>query len=100
MHLQGKYGNTFDFVFIDTDKPNYINYHEQVIKLVKIGDLIVYDNTLWYGSVASEEDEVPESLLESRKAIMDLNDRLVSDPRIESSQLSIGDGVTLCRRII
>ncbi|KAL7260209.1 hypothetical protein ACSBR1_005972 [Camellia fascicularis] len=52
----------FDFVFVDADKPNCINYHDQAIKLVKVGGVIAYDNTLWYGSVVSNEEEVPEFL--------------------------------------
>uniref|UniRef100_A0A6N2NBI3 Caffeoyl-CoA O-methyltransferase n=1 Tax=Salix viminalis TaxID=40686 RepID=A0A6N2NBI3_SALVM len=47
----------FDYAFVDADKANYKNYHEQLMKLVKIGGMIAYDNTLWYGMVAKEEDE-------------------------------------------
>ncbi|KAJ8751956.1 hypothetical protein K2173_000702 [Erythroxylum novogranatense] len=36
----------FDFIFIDIDKQNFKNYHEQLIKLVKVGGIIAYDNTL------------------------------------------------------
>ncbi|KAA8529788.1 hypothetical protein F0562_034112 [Nyssa sinensis] len=90
----------FDFVFVDADKPNYIKYHEKVMKLVKIGGVIAYDNTLWYGSVAERENEVPKPFRANRKAIIDLNNRLVSDLRLEISQIPIGDGLTLCRRIV
>uniref|UniRef100_A0A5B7BP68 Uncharacterized protein n=1 Tax=Davidia involucrata TaxID=16924 RepID=A0A5B7BP68_DAVIN len=100
MLSHGKNEMTFDFVFVDADKPNYINYHEKVMKLVKIGGVIAYDNTLWYGSVAEKENEVPQRLHVNRKALIDLNHRLVSDSRLEISQIPIGDGVTLCRRIV
>ncbi|KAK8561304.1 hypothetical protein V6N13_149522 [Hibiscus sabdariffa] len=40
---------SYDFIFVDADKDNYINYHERLIKLVKVGGLIGYDNTLWNG---------------------------------------------------
>ncbi|KAK9167134.1 hypothetical protein Scep_002325 [Stephania cephalantha] len=33
-------GDEFDFVFVDADKPNYIKYHEILVKLVKVGGLI------------------------------------------------------------
>ncbi|KAL6970035.1 caffeoyl-CoA O-methyltransferase [Sarracenia purpurea var. burkii] len=91
--------DSFDFAFIDADKHNYINYHEQVLKLVKVGGVIAYDNTLWYGTVAIEEEETPERFRFCRKAIIKLNKFLASDSRIEITQISIGDGVTLCRRI-
>uniref|UniRef100_A0A6N2M3J1 Caffeoyl-CoA O-methyltransferase n=1 Tax=Salix viminalis TaxID=40686 RepID=A0A6N2M3J1_SALVM len=89
----------FDYAFVDADKDNYKNYHEQLMKLVKIGGIIAYDNTLWYGMVAKEEDKVPENMRATRIDIMEFNELISSDPRIESSQVSIGDGVTLCRRL-
>ncbi|XP_043715794.1 putative caffeoyl-CoA O-methyltransferase At1g67980 isoform X1 [Telopea speciosissima] len=89
----------FDFAFVDADKPNYIHYHERLMKLVKIGGVIAYDNTLWYGSVAVDEEKTHEKGKTYRRAIMDLNTYLASDPNIELSQISIGDGVTLCRRL-
>lgn len=68
---------------------------------------MAYDNTLWYGSVANEEAEIEdmegtglERFVANQKAMVDLNNSLASDPRIEISQIPIGDGVTLCRRII
>ncbi|KAJ4960825.1 hypothetical protein NE237_020735 [Protea cynaroides] len=90
----------FDFAFVEADKPNYIHYHERLMKLVKIGGLIAYDYTLWYGSVAVDEEKVHEDLKEDRSVIMNLNTYLASDSRIEISQISIGDCVTLCRRLI
>src|SRR4030066_249229 len=41
----------FDFVFIDADKENYLNYYEAVLPHLKSGGLIVADNTLWSGKV-------------------------------------------------
>ncbi|XP_062177745.1 caffeoyl-CoA O-methyltransferase 5-like [Alnus glutinosa] len=91
---------TFDFVFVDADKDNYLNYHERLIKLVKVGGLIGYDNTLWNGSVAAPADApLPEYLTYYRQFVVELNNALAVDPRIEICMLSVGDGVTLCRRI-
>ncbi|KAL1188239.1 putative caffeoyl-CoA O-methyltransferase [Cardamine amara subsp. amara] len=90
----------FDFAFVDADKPNYANMYERLMKLVKVGGIIAFDNTLWFGFVAEKEESVPEYMRVNRKAFIDLNKKLASDPRIEISQVSIGDGVTLCRRIV
>ncbi|KAG2318830.1 hypothetical protein Bca4012_054966 [Brassica carinata] len=90
----------FDFAFVDADKPNYAKAHERLIKLVKVGGIIAFDNTLWFGFVAEEEETVPVHMRVNRKALMELNKQLASDPRIEVSQVSIGDGVTLCRRLV
>ncbi|MQL05646.1 SAM-dependent methyltransferase, partial [Escherichia coli] len=45
-----------DFIFVDADKDNYLNYHKRLIDLVKVGGVIGYDNTLWNGSVVAPPD--------------------------------------------
>ncbi|CAN0871707.1 Caffeoyl-CoA O-methyltransferase [Linum grandiflorum] len=90
----------YDFAFVDADKPSYKDYHEKLVKLVKVGGLIAYDNTLWFGFVAKDEGEVPERFRGDRKAIMELNKMLATDPRVDVAQLSVGDGITLCRRVL
>lgn len=97
--VQGEEG-TLDFAFVDADKENYINYHEQLLKLVRVGGIIAYDNTLWFGTVAlSEEEEMMDFQRAGRAHFMKLNTFLASDPRVELSHLSIGDGLALCRRL-
>jgi predicted O-methyltransferase YrrM len=80
----------FDFVFIDADKPNYINYYERCLELVRRGGLIAVDNVLWSGEVANDKtrDELTVAL---RK----FNDHVRQDERVELAMLPIGDGVTL-----
>ncbi|XP_023541702.1 flavonoid 3',5'-methyltransferase-like [Cucurbita pepo subsp. pepo] len=89
----------FDFAFVDANKGEYIKYHELLLKLVKVGGVIAYDNTLWFGTVAQSDDVVDEKLKASRNHIRELNAFLVNDSRVEIALLSIGDGITLCRRI-
>ncbi|XP_020252876.1 flavonoid 3',5'-methyltransferase-like isoform X2 [Asparagus officinalis] len=92
----------YDFAFVDADKPNYAEYHERLLKLVRVGGAIAYDNTLWMGTVAASEEE-SESLHPMLKLyrgpLVELNKSLAADPRIEISQVPIGDGVTICRRL-
>nr|AFK39179.1 unknown [Medicago truncatula] len=90
----------FDFIFVDADKNNYINYHKRVLDLVKVGGLIGYDNTLWVGSVAAPDDAPMHSfIMNLRGYVIEFNKYLAQDLRIEICQLSVGDGITLCRRI-
>ena len=42
----------YDFVFIDADKANYLNYYERAVALLRSGGLIAIDNALWDGRVA------------------------------------------------
>ncbi|XP_020412428.1 flavonoid 3',5'-methyltransferase isoform X2 [Prunus persica] len=95
----GKEEGSFDFAFVDANKDTYIEYYELLIKLVKVGGIIAFDNTLWFGSVAEPEEMVEEHLRPSRKHTRELNSFLATDSRIELAHVSIGDGLTLCRRI-
>ncbi|XP_061994618.1 flavonoid 3',5'-methyltransferase-like isoform X2 [Rosa rugosa] len=97
---KGKEEGSFDFAFVDADKQNYLKYHELLIKLVKVGGIIAYDNTLWFGTVAEPEEMMKESYLrEGRNDVIEVNNYLAADPRVELALVSIGDGLTLCRRL-
>ncbi len=85
---------TYDFAFIDADKPNYDHYYERLLKLVRVGGVIAIDNVLWSGKVA---DVAVEGDVETR-ALQALNDKLYRDTRIDISMLPIGDGLTLARK--
>jgi len=43
---------TFDFAYVDADKPNYPNYLPRLVELLRPGGFIMMDNTLWSGKVA------------------------------------------------
>ncbi|XP_064935733.1 caffeoyl-CoA O-methyltransferase-like isoform X1 [Musa acuminata AAA Group] len=97
---QEKKQGSFDFVFVDADKDNYLNYHKRLLELVKVGGVIAYDNTLWNGSVVAPPDAPLRKYVRYyRDFVLHLNRALAADPRIEICQLPVGDGVTLCRRI-
>jgi predicted O-methyltransferase YrrM len=92
MLAKGEAG-TYDFVFIDADKGNYLDYYERCLKLVRAGGLILFDNTLWSGEVANPENQKADTV-----ALRALNDALHRDERIDLALLAIGDGVTLARK--
>ena len=86
-------GGEFDLVFIDADKPNYLNYYEAVLPRLTPRALIAADNTLWSGRVLDPDDES-----ESTRAIRTFNEHVRSDSRVTSVMLTVRDGVTLIRR--
>ncbi|KAL7093724.1 hypothetical protein ACP275_11G057600 [Erythranthe tilingii] len=90
---------SFDFAYVDADKVNYKNYHEKLLELLKPGGVVIYDNTLWGGSVALPEELVPEGMLPTRKASVEFNKYLAADNRVQISQVPLGDGMTICRRL-
>ena len=82
----------FDFIFIDADKKNYLNYYNLVLsKLTKQG-IIIFDNTLWSGEVLSPESK-------NAIALNQLNKELKIDQRIEVLMLPIRDGLSLVKKI-
>lgn len=85
---------TFDLVFIDADKENYVNYFHLIIDQLKSGGVILSDNVLWSGKVIEPLDEKDMAT----KAIMEYNQLLKEDPRIETIILPIRDGLTISRK--
>ena len=83
----------FDFVFIDADKQNYVNYYEAVVPRLSERGLIAADNTLWGGRVIDESEQD-----ESTNAIRAFNDHVRDDGRVVAVMLTVRDGVTLIRR--
>jgi caffeoyl-CoA O-methyltransferase len=84
---------TFDLVFIDADKENYINYFELIMPKMNKGGIILSDNVLWSGKVV--EPLHPKDL--STKIVLEYNALLKNDPKIETVLLPIRDGLTVSR---
>src|SRR5437763_6133564 len=81
----------FDFVFIEADKPNYVNYYEAVLPRLSERGFIAADNTLWSGRVLEPTDD------EGTRAIKGFNEHVKTDPRVTSVVLTVRDGITLIR---
>lgn len=83
----------FDLVFIDADKENYLNYFELILPKMNKGGIILSDNVLWSGKVL--EPLNPKDL--STKILLEYNQLLATDPRVETVLLPIRDGLTVSR---
>lgn len=94
MEVLDQLDETFDLVFIDADKGNYVNYFHKIIDKVNVGGVILADNVLWYGKVL--EPTSPKD--HDTKIIKEFNDMLASDPRLETILLPIRDGISLTRK--
>ncbi|GEC71101.1 Predicted O-methyltransferase YrrM [Flavobacterium flevense] len=83
----------FDLVFIDADKENYLNYFELIVPKMNKGGIILSDNVLWSGKVL--EPLHPKDI--STKILLEYNQLLKDDPRVETVLLPIRDGLTVSR---
>ena len=83
----------FDLVFIDADKENYINYFELILPKMNKGGIILSDNVLWSGKVL---EPLQKNDL-STKVLLEYNELLKNDNRVESVLLPIRDGLTVSR---
>lgn len=85
----------FDLVFIDADKENYPLYFDLIIEKVKPGGVIIADNILWSGKILEKVEEEDYAT----KSIIEFNDKVKNDDRVETIILPIRDGLSLIRKI-
>jgi caffeoyl-CoA O-methyltransferase len=86
---------TWDLVFIDADKPNYLNYYRMVFDHVRPGGFILADNALWDGKVLDPATESKDT-----RGIIEFNDFVQNDPRVENLLLPVRDGLMIVRKMI
>jgi predicted O-methyltransferase YrrM len=85
---------SFDLVYIDADKREYTDYYNIVFEKVKGGGFIIADNTLWNGKIL--ESSLPRDA--QSRGIINFNELVKDDPRIEKVILPLRDGMTLIRK--
>ena len=81
---------SFDFAFIDANKDDYPAYYEECLTRVRPGGVIAIDNVLGAGRVLG-----PDPGDAMAQGIVELNERLASDERVDIAMVPIADGVTL-----
>ncbi|MCX6171242.1 MAG: O-methyltransferase [Flavobacterium sp.] len=83
----------YDLVFIDADKENYINYFHLIVPMMNKGGIILSDNVLWSGKVL---EEVKTSDI-TTQILLEYNQLLKNDTRVETVLFPIRDGLTVSR---
>jgi len=83
----------FDLLFIDADKENYPRYYDLVINRVNLNGFILADNVLRSGKVL---DEKPDK---DTRAILEFNQRVHQDERVENVLLPVRDGIMVLRKV-
>lgn len=85
---------SFGLAFIDADKELYWEYFEATLPKIRKGGFILVDNTLWYGKVV----EKVESSDRATQGILNFNEKLANDDRVEKVILPVRDGITVVRK--
>lgn len=83
---------SFDLVFIDADKKNNVLYVDLVLEQMPAGGVILIDNVLWKGRVFAEQTD------KQTQQIIQMNEQIASDPRVEKLILPVRDGVFVLRK--
>jgi len=86
---------TFDLIFIDADKEQYVDYYGKALPKLKTGGFILADNVLWGGKAVSSDKRSDKET----NGIRSFNDHVAADPRVEQVMLSIRDGLLLVRKV-
>jgi predicted O-methyltransferase YrrM len=87
---------TFDLVFMDADKINYISYFNLSIDIVRPGGFIIADNVLWSGKVA---DPDLKKIDKDTQTLMDFNRMVQEDPRVSNILLPVRDGLMIIQKL-
>ena len=82
---------TFDLVFIDVLKEEYLGYLELALPRLRTGGVIIVDNLLWGGQVAGEIRSPDQE--SSTNALREFNQRFVNHPKLRAEVLPVGDGL-------
>jgi caffeoyl-CoA O-methyltransferase len=89
----------FDLVFIDADKPGYPAYLEWAMKNVRVGGVVLGDNTFSGGRVADPANEKEGPKAATVKAIRLFNKKLAQDPRFRATVLPTGEGLAFAVKV-
>ena len=86
--------DTWDLVFIDADKENYLNYYHLVFDKLRKNGLILADNAFWDGKVFDDNTNDKEAL-----GIINFNRFVQNDSRVENILLPLRDGLMMIRKL-
>ena len=87
--------DSFDLVFLDAEKDEYLEYYELVFPKVTAGGFILADNVLWGGKVIRK----PENGDHFTSGILAFNENIRKDKRVEQVILPVRDGIMLMRKL-
>jgi predicted O-methyltransferase YrrM len=85
---------SFDLVFIDADKEQYVDYYKMAKQKLRPGGFIIADNVIWSGKVLEKSSRTDKET----QGIVAFNEFVKNDTDVEQVMLSIRDGLLLIRK--
>jgi len=85
---------TWDLIYIDADKPNYLNYYRMLFDHLRPGGFFIADNALWGGKVLHPKKKLDKDTL----GIVEFNEFVQQDGRVENVLLPVRDGIMLIQK--
>jgi len=87
LDVMPRLNETFDLLFIDAVKEEYKQYLDLGLPRLRSGGVVIVDNLLWGGRVASDDTEA------STVALRDFNPYFINHPQLRAVVLPVGDGL-------
>ena len=91
--------DSYDFIFMDAAKGQYINFFPEILRLTATGGLIVSDNVLQDGDILQSRYAVTRRNRTIHTRMRDYLYELTHNEQLETTILPVGDGMTLSIRI-
>lgn len=96
VNIEGKY----DLIFIDAAKAQSIKFFEKFERNLNLGGVIVTDNLEFHGLVKKKEEEIESRNLRALvRKVKEYINFLKANDRYETEFLSIGDGISVSKKI-
>ncbi len=93
LRLLPRMSQTWDMVYLDGAKRQYLEYYALVMDRMKSGGLLLADNVLWGGQVLGGRQTEESAILDA------FNTQVLEDERLENVLLPLRDGLMICRKI-
>ena len=90
-------GEKFDFLFIDAAKSHYKEFLDEALPLMDDGSVIIADNTIFRGRVASDDYDPTGKYKTNIKKLREFNEYVMEDDRFSATIQAIGDGLTIIK---
>ncbi len=89
----------FDVIFLDAAKGQYIQMLPDCIRLLETGGILIADDVLQNGNIAKKREEIPRRQRTIHTRMRNFLWEITHNDALETSILTIGDGVALCCKV-